>query len=98
MDRISCKKHIINGELLLAVCDFDLLGKEFEEGNVFLSIKKNFYFEEKEYSNDEIINLLKQCKHATIAGKNAVNLTKKTFSDITIQTIKQIPFTVLVKG
>jgi len=44
---------------VVAVCDSNLLGKKFEEGNRQLKIRPNFY-EGKETSKDKLLKLIQQ--------------------------------------
>ena len=44
------------GQILLAICDDDLIGKKFEEGNLQLDLSSDFYKGE-EKSEDEIMDL-----------------------------------------
>lgn len=67
---IKSYRHVV------AVCDSELLGKRFEEGDFQLHVKENFYGGE-EMSEDETIRFLQKMKieDATfnIIGENSVN-------------------------
>ena len=52
-------KLIKSYRLVVAVCDSELLGKRFEEGNFQLDVKENFYKGE-EKSEEETIEFLKR--------------------------------------
>ena len=62
--------------LIVAICDSDILGKKFEEGNMQLDVGERFYKGE-ELKKEEIITLLKKYskEDATfiIAGKESIN-------------------------
>ncbi|PSQ25245.1 DUF424 domain-containing protein [Halobacteriales archaeon QS_9_68_17] len=59
--------------LLVAVCDDDLLGETFEEGNVSLTVTEEFYGGE---SVDEaaVVDSLARATVANIVGREAVGL------------------------
>jgi hypothetical protein len=59
--------------LLVAVCDDDLLGETFEEGNVSLTVTEEFYGGE---SVDEaaVVDSLARATVANIVGREAVEL------------------------
>ena len=67
------KKHIVNNKLLLAVCDEELFGKKFEQGDLVLDLTSNFY-------NGDLLNekqtlvLMKQSYILNLVGNNSVNL------------------------
>ena len=84
MVSFSVKVHKIHGETILAACDMDVLGKEYEDGEYRLFVSKDFYYESfvkedvfKELlSHSTIINLVGQTvielalKDGIIDGKN----------------------------
>lgn len=61
--------------LIVAICDSDILGKKFEDGNMQLDVGERFYKGE-EMEKEEIISLLKKYarEDATfiIAGKESI--------------------------
>ena len=65
---------------VVAVCDSDLIGKIFEEGNIELNVKENF-FKGEETSEDEVFEIMQNMalEDATfnIVGENSVNVAKK---------------------
>lgn len=62
--------------LIVALCDSDILGKKFEEGNMQLDISERFYKGE-ELKKEEIVELIKRYARddATfiIAGKESIS-------------------------
>ena len=44
---MNIKKHITGGKLILAVCDDELIGKIFEEGDMQIDLSSGFYRGEK---------------------------------------------------
>jgi hypothetical protein len=86
---------------VVAICDKELLGKKFEEGNYQLDVKENF-FSGKECSEKEVIEIIKKMleEDATfnIIGKESIELALKT--DIIekegIKEIQGIPFALVL--
>jgi len=83
--------------LIIAVCDCDIIGKHFEQGNKQLDLKKDFYEGDKKDDAD-VIELLKNAQRddATfnIVGKNSVNAAIKAgiVSKKGIMKIQGIPY------
>ena len=66
---IYVKEH----EKVLAVCDSDLIGKEFREGKLYLKVSERFY-KGCEVSVDELKRLLKGAVNVNIAGNKSVQV------------------------
>jgi len=81
-----------NGQLILAVCDKDILGKKFVDNDLQLDLSSNFY-KGKEMSEDEIKNLFRAAYIINIAGKKSVALALKEglINENKILFIKNIP-------
>jgi len=66
---------------VVAICDSDLIGKKFEEGNLQLEIKENFYLGQ-EADEEEVIETIQKMvrEDATfnIVGENSVNAALKS--------------------
>ncbi len=69
--RIYLKTHRQGKETLIAVCDSDLLGKQFREGNLHIDVYPDFYGEE-EASLSEVENALLGATMANFVGCKAV--------------------------
>lgn len=70
--RFCIKIHKIKGLKILAICDEEVLDKEFEFGNTKIKISKNFYFEN--FANEkEIEEIIKDIDIINAFGKNCVN-------------------------
>jgi uncharacterized protein len=86
---------------IIAVCDNDILGKIFEEGEKQIEIKENFFGGE-EIGEVKLIELLKDWikEDATfnIVGKNSVQAALKAgiISQEGIKTIQDIPFALVL--
>lgn len=62
-----------DGRLLLAVCDSELKGKKFNEGEVQLDLSGDFY-DGEEMSDEEILELFKIVYIVNLVGEKAVGL------------------------
>ncbi len=63
----------VKGEVLVAVCDSDIVGKTFREGELKLEVKESFYGEE-EVGEEEVKRALRNATIANITGSKAVKL------------------------
>ncbi|MBI5871878.1 DUF424 family protein [archaeon] len=70
---ISIKQH----DALLAVCDNELLGKTFEDGELVLEVSKRFY-QGAQISEEELPEHLKSATNINLVGKRAVRIAVKT--------------------
>ena len=70
------KKHVNEGRLILAVCDSELIGKKFTEGNRQLDLASNFYKGEETKGKD-VQELMKQAYMINLVGKKSVDLALK---------------------
>lgn len=61
---------------VVSLCDADLLGKTFEEGERQLVVSEKFYKGE-EKDEEEMACILKEAKNVNIVGKKAVGLALK---------------------
>jgi len=69
------KVYRVQGEMLVAVCDSDIVGKTFrdEERGLKLEITEKFYGSE-DANSDKVREYLKKATIANISGKKAVKL------------------------
>ena len=71
--KIAMKMWKISGEVVLAACDPDLLGKSFEEGEFHIDVKKDFYFEK--FVNEKAFrNALKIATIINLVGENVISI------------------------
>ena len=86
---------------VIAICDSDLLGKIFEQGNKVLNIRESFYNGE-EYSEEKAIKLMQDMirEDATfnIAGEKSCNTALKAgiISKEGIKKVQNIPFALVL--
>ncbi len=67
------KIYKVEREVLVAVCDSNIRGKIFEEGEVRLEVSEEFYGDEL-YSREEVAEALRQATIANLSGKESVAL------------------------
>lgn len=72
-DRIRVKLHLYQGQMILAVCDEDLIGKTLDNNGIPFRISESFYGGPL-MGPDELIGLYKQVSNINVIGKNAVSL------------------------
>lgn len=70
------KKHEIDSRTILAVCDKEHLGKEFEEGEICFKVSEKFYGKE-EITPKELEKLLEQTDSANLFGNKCVDIALK---------------------
>jgi len=94
---IFIKEHIHNYRKLLAICDGNLIGKTFEEGNRILNVSKSFYYGEPMFEND-ILKLILDDPLLNIVGEESINfaLKNKFIEKKGIILIKNIPHALLL--
>ena len=59
------------GHVLLSICDAEILGKTFREGEVFFTVREEFYKGMK-MSVDEAVKLIEESTVVNMVGKNIV--------------------------
>lgn len=69
---IYVKVYRVQGEVLLAACDEELLGKTFREGELKLEVKERFYGGEK-VNEEELGALLDEATIANLTGERCVS-------------------------
>lgn len=86
---------------IVAICDSELLGKYFEEGNFQLDIKESFYKGDKK-TEQEVIQIILNMKSEdatfNIVGERSVNCAVKAglILQDSIRTIQGIPFILIL--
>ncbi len=69
---IYVKIYNVQGEVLLAACDEELLGRTFREGELKLEVRERFYGGELKDVN-ELENLLAEATIANLVGERCVS-------------------------
>ena len=84
------------GQKVLALCDKELLGKKFEQGNRQLDLTSSFY-QGEEKTEAEIEQLIKEAYIINLVGEESLNLIKKlNLAPENIITIQGIPHAEIV--
>jgi hypothetical protein len=65
------KIHKVSGEVMVAICDCELLGKTFDEGELCLSVEAAFFGDE-EATAQEVAKALAGATIANMVGERAV--------------------------
>jgi len=86
---------------VVAICDAELLGKHFEEGNRILNIKESFYDGEEKTPKEttEIIqNMALEDATFNIVGEKSVECAKKCglITEDAIKKVEGIPFALVL--
>ena len=86
---ISLKIH---NDGIVSLCDKELIGKTFEEGDMQLNVSERFY-NGKEASKEEIVQALKGAKTINIVGEKSVALALEAgvITEDSVKKIKGIP-------
>ncbi|AHF79469.1 DUF424 domain-containing protein [Thermococcus paralvinellae] len=69
--KIYVKVYRVQGEILLAACDEELIGRTFREGGLKLEVKERFYKGELR-DVEELEHLLKEATIANLVGERCV--------------------------
>ncbi len=70
------KIYRVRGEVLVAVCDSDIVGKTFREGDLKIEVKESFYGD-RDVGEEEVKRALRMATIANITGRRAVELAIK---------------------
>ena len=89
---ILIKIHNSGASRLISLCDSDLIGRKFEQGNKQLDITERFYKGE-EMSEEKILSLLETCSSLNVVGKESIKFTikNKVITKNSIIIIQGIP-------
>jgi hypothetical protein len=86
-------------EVVIGVCDEDLLGKVFTEGGIKLELNKEFFGVMK-IGGDELLNYLLEASSAFIVGEKAVKLAIKLgfINPDAVARVEGIPYAMYVRS
>jgi hypothetical protein len=66
---------------IIAICDSNILGKKFTQGNIQLDVKKEFY-NGKEMKEEQVLKILEEAKKEdacfNFVGKETINVALKS--------------------
>ncbi|HII14730.1 MAG TPA: DUF424 family protein [Nanoarchaeota archaeon] len=81
---------------VVSLCDANLLGKSFEEGDFCLDVSEHF-FKGEERTEEYIAGMLQSAGNAAIVGKDSVDLAVKhgIISKDCVRKVGKVPFAYL---
>jgi len=85
-----------DGKTVVAVCDSDVFGQCFEEGEFCLDLSTDF-FDGEEMETDKISKLVEDAYVVSFAGCKAVELGKKLDLVENVKEIKDVPYAQTVR-
>ena len=87
-----------DGNILLNMCDSELLGKSISDGKIVMKINKNYYHNEF-VEQKEAEELLKKSNNINLVGNESVllSLNLGIGSKSSIKLIDGIPFSIIIK-
>ena len=96
--KFSVKTTDYQKNMMLNICDFDLLGKEIVQNELIMKINKSYYGE-KLVEKDEAKTLLKTSTIINMVGKETISLSLQLGigSENGIKTISDVPFLIVFK-
>jgi hypothetical protein len=94
----STKVISASGNLMLNICDSELVDKTFHDGNTKIKINSNYYAE-RDVDEHEAKNLLKKCSSINMVGEKTISLATSLGigSEKSIRRIEGIPFLLVFK-
>ncbi|MFB6076326.1 MAG: DUF424 domain-containing protein [Candidatus Aenigmatarchaeota archaeon] len=94
-----CFNHFeADDDFLLSVCDEDILGKTFSEGEITLKVKEDFYFSKKAEEAD-LKNFFEKATIINAVGEEIVNLlvNEDLVEEDKILVVEGVPHAQVVK-
>ena len=94
----STKVISASGNLMLNICDSELVDKTFHDGETKIKINPNYYAE-RNVDEHEAKNLLTKCNSINMVGEKTVSLATSLGigSEKSIRHIEGIPFLLVFK-
>ena len=94
----STKVISASGNLMLNICDPELVDKTFEDGTTKIKINPNYYAE-RDVDEHEAKNLLEKCNSINMVGEKTISLATSLGigSEKSIRLIEGIPFLLVFK-
>ena len=89
---VTVKIHKRDGSIIAAVCDSELVGKKFEEGNLQLDLTGDFYKGE-EKNEQEAGDIIRNAGHVNLVGEKSVKLgiQEGIIDEQNVKTVQGIP-------
>lgn len=94
----STKIISASGNLMLNICDPELLDKTLQDGNTKIKINSNYYAE-RDVDEHEAKNLLTKCNSINMVGEKTISLATSLGigSEKSIRRIDGVPFLIVFK-
>ena len=94
----STKVISASGNLMLNICDPELVDKTFHDGKIKIKINPNYYAE-RDVDEHEAKNLLEKCTSINMVGEKTISLAARMAigSEKSIRRIEGIPFLIVFK-
>jgi hypothetical protein len=73
LEKVFVKKYCCGKDILVAVCDKDLIGKTLRDGKIKLEVKKEFYGD-RLTTPEEAAKALSEANTGNIVGKKSVKI------------------------
>ncbi|MDD1756916.1 MAG: DUF424 family protein [Methanomassiliicoccales archaeon] len=95
---ITLRMYRQRGEVVLAACDKELMGKSFKEGKLKLEVCPSFY-EGEDASEEVLLNRLRNATIANLVGERTVAVATKhgLVDEECVLRIEGVPHVQLVK-
>ena len=86
------------GNVLVNICDLELIGRTVTEGKLKMHISKEFYLGET-VDDAEALNLIRRCAIVNLVGQRSVSLAvdNSVGSRQAIREIEDVPFLMVYK-
>ena len=94
----STKVISASGNLMLNICDPELIDKTFQDGKTKIKINPNYYAE-RDVDEREAKNVLEKCNSINMVGEKTISLATSLGigSEKSIRRIEGIPFLLVFK-
>ena len=94
----STKVISVSGNLMLNICDPELINKTVHDGNTKIKINPNYYAE-RDVDEHEAKSLLEKCTSINMVGEKTISLATSLGigSEKSIRRIEGIPFLIVFK-
>ena len=94
----STKVISASGNLMLNICDPELVDKTLHDGNTKIKINPNYYAE-RDVDEHEAKNLLTKCNSINMVGEKTISLATSLGlgSEKSVRRIEGVPFLILFK-
>jgi len=92
------KEYNSGSELLVAVCDQELVGRSFKDGELHLTVSERFYKGE-EATEEDVIGSLRHATIANLVGRRAIQcaLDHKFIDETSIIVVDGVPHAQMLK-